>query len=71
MTLLRRLLAYARIARKATRNQTDLTKYLVRRPAILAAVGTYETATFISNRAPVRVKYLATVRTSSLIGCPF
>lgn len=71
MRLLRRLLAYLPVLRRATRNQTDLMKYLVRRPAILGAVGAYETATLLSNRVDVRMKYLAGLRTSSLIGCPF
>lgn len=71
MRLLRRLVAYFRIMRKATRNQTDATKYLVRRPAIMAAVGAYETAVLFSNRVDLRTKYLAGVRASSLVGCPF
>ena len=71
MRLLRRLLAYRRIIRKATRNQSDLMKYLVRRPAILSAIGAYEAATLFSNRVDIRMKYLAGLRTSSLIGCPF
>lgn len=71
MRLLLRLRAYARIMRKATRNQTDATKYLVRRPAIMAAVGVYEAAVLFSNRVDVRAKYLAGMRASSLIGCPF
>jgi len=48
-----------------------LIRYLVRRPALLAAVGGYEAATLVSNRVDPRLKYLATVKTSSLIGCPF
>lgn len=71
MKLLRRLRAYARILGKAKRNQTDLTKYLVRRPAILAAVSVYETAVLFSNRVDLRVKYLASMRASSRVGCPF
>jgi len=71
MRLLLRLRAYRRVLGKASRNQTDLMKYLVRRPAILGAVGVYETATLFSNRVDVRMKYLAGLRTSSLIGCPF
>lgn len=71
MRLLRRLAAYFRIMRKATRNQADATKYLVRRPAIMAAVTAYETAVLFSNRVDLRAKYLAGVRASSLIGCPF
>lgn len=71
MRLLRRLAAYTRIIGKATRNRTDAARYLVRRPAILAAIGAYETAVMISNRVDVRTKYLAGMRASSLIGCPF
>lgn len=71
MRLLRRLMAYGRIMRKATRNKNDLTKYLVRRPAIMAAVSAYETAVMFSNKVEPRVKYLAGTRASSLIGCPF
>ena len=71
MRLLRRMLAYGRIARGAKRNRTDAVRWLVRRPALLAAVGVYETAVMVSNRVDERTKYLATLRVSSLIGCPF
>jgi hypothetical protein len=71
MKLLARLRAYARVLGKANRNQSDLTKHLVRRPAIGAAVAVYETAVLFSNRLDARPKYLATTRVSSLIGCPF
>lgn len=71
MRLLRRLRAYGPVLRRANRNQTDLVKYLVRRPAIMGAVGAYEMAVLFSNKVDVRVKYLAGTRTSSLIGCPF
>ena len=71
MRLLKRLFAYTRIMRKANRNQMDAMKYIARRPAIAAAIGTYEVAVMVSNKVDVRVKYLACVRTSSLIGCPF
>lgn len=71
MRLLRRLRAYGRLFRRPLRNKTDLLKYLVRRPAVLAAVGAYETAVMLSNKLDVRVKYLASTRASSLIGCPY
>ena len=71
MRLLRRLLAYGRVLPSARRNRTDLLRHLVRRPAILAAVGAYETAVLASNRVDARLKYLATTKASSLIGCPF
>jgi alkylhydroperoxidase family enzyme len=69
--LLRRLDAYRQIMSKPNRNKTDLLRYLVRRPAILAAVSTYETAVLVSNKVDPRVKTLAALRASSVIGCPF
>ncbi|HEV7886966.1 MAG TPA: hypothetical protein VGO92_05370 [Acidimicrobiales bacterium] len=71
MRLWRRLAAYFRVLGKANRNQTDLVRHLARRPAIGLAVGVYETAVMFSNRVEPRLKYLATVRASSLVGCPF
>lgn len=49
----------------------DLPRLLVKRPAILAAVGTYETALLVSGRVDGRLKALASLKASSLIGCPF
>lgn len=71
MRLLTRLLAYARVLTKANRNQTDALKYIVRRPAVGAAIGAMEGAQLFSNRVDLRVKYLAGVHASALIGCPF
>ena len=71
MRLLRRLLGYARILPGARRNRTDLLRYMIRRPALLAAIGGYETAVMFSNRVEPRLKYLAVVKASTLTGCPF
>jgi hypothetical protein len=71
MRLLRRLLAYARILPNGRRNRTDALRYLIRRPALLAAIGAYETAVLASNRVDPRLKYLAVLKSSSLVGCPF
>jgi hypothetical protein len=71
MRLLRRLVAEIRTFAKASRNRTDLTRFIIRRPAIAAAIATYETAILVSNRMDTRAKYLATTLASSLIGCPF
>jgi hypothetical protein len=57
--------------RKANRNTTDLARYLIRRPVIAMAIGGYETAVLVSNSIDPRVKYLACLRASSVIGCPF
>jgi hypothetical protein len=64
------LKAYLRIGRPK-RNQTDLTKYLVRRPLLGMAVGGYEAALAFSNRLDMRTKTIASLHVSALIGCPF
>ena len=69
MRLLDRVRAYA--ALRPRRNISDYTRYLVRRPALMLAVGTYEAATLASNRVDLRLKYLAVLKTSSLVGCGF
>jgi len=55
----------------AKRNRMDLLRYLRRRPALLAAMTGYETALLLSSRAEDRLKLLAQVKASALIGCPF
>lgn len=67
----RRLRGFLAIVPRARRNRTDLVRWLVRRPALLAAVNTYEGAVFAGNGVDTRLKYLATLKTSSLTGCPF
>ena len=71
MRLLRRLRGYVRLLPRARRNRTDLLRYLIRRPALLAAVGGYEAAVLASNRVEPRLKYLAAVKASTIAGCPF
>lgn len=70
MRLLRRVAAYRRIG-LPKRNQTDAVRFYTRRPLIGAAVGVMEGAQLLSNRADLRMKYLAGLYASSLIGCPF
>jgi hypothetical protein len=71
MRTLAKLVAEFRVLVRARRNRSDLLRYLVRRPALLAAVGGYESALVLSSRAGTRLKLLAQIKTSSLIGCPF
>ena len=71
MRLLRRLLAYARILPHGRRNTTDALRFLVRRPALLAAIGGYEVGVLLSNRVDPRLKHLAGLKAASLAGCPF
>lgn len=62
---------FARILPRYRQTPADLLRLLVRRPAILGAVCTYETALVVSGRMDSRLKALASLKTSSLIGCPF
>ena len=67
----RKLVTAVKVLSGARRNRTDLLGFLVRRPALLAATSGYETALVLSSRAPNRLKLLAQVKTSALVGCPF
>ena len=69
MRLVHKLRAYATL--RPRRNHFDFIRFLVRRPALMLAVQTYETAIILSNRLETRYKQLASIKASSLIGCPF
>ena len=69
MRLVAKLKAYATL--RARRNHFDFVRYAVRRPAIAAAISTYETAIILSNKVDGRYKQLASVKASGLIGCVF
>lgn len=71
MRTLRKLIAELRAFSRGKRNRTDAVRWLVRRPALMAAIGGYETALLASSRAETRHKALAQLMASSLIGCPF
>lgn len=62
---------YRRVLPRARRKRLDLVDWMIRRPQLLAGIGAYEAALFTSNRAEDRLKLLAQLRVSSLIGCPF
>ena len=67
-----KLRAYARTFARARYDQVpDLLRLLLKRPAILMGMGTYETALLVSGKADSRLKALASIKTGSLIGCPF
>ena len=42
-----------------------------RRPAILLGTSAFELGQFVSGRVDERLKALAQIKTSALIGCPF
>jgi hypothetical protein len=70
MKLTGKLKAYSRVMRRAKRPM-EVLRLLRKRPALFVAVNTYETALMLSGRVDVRLKSLAQIKTSALIGCPF
>ena len=70
MGLIARLRAYRGVLARAKR-PLEAPRLLRRRPALLLAVGAYETALLASGRVESRLKALAQVKTSALVGCPF
>jgi len=62
---------FARRLPRYRESPTDLLPLLLKRPAIAAAVGTYETALLLSGRVDGGVKALAMLKASSLVGCAF
>jgi hypothetical protein len=71
MRTLRRFVGEVRVLLRAKRNRTDLIRWLIRRPAMMAAVNVYEMALLASNRLDPKLKCLAGIKASSLVGCPF
>ncbi len=72
MGLVANLRAYGRvITHTRYRRMPDLVRLLARRPAIAAGVSAYEAGLQVSGRVDARLKALAVVKTSALIGCPF
>ena len=71
MALLRKLRAYGKVLPRAKRNQAALAGLYVRRPAMALGVGAMETAQLVSGKVDIRLKALASLKTSSRIGCPF
>jgi hypothetical protein len=70
--ILDKLRAYGKTLAGARYDEApDLLRLLLKRPAILMGVGAYETALLASSKADSRLKTLASIKTSSLVGCPF
>jgi hypothetical protein len=68
---LHKIVAFGRVLLRGRRNRTDLVRHLVLRPAVFGAIGAYEAAVLVSSRVEARLKYLASLKTSSIVGCPF
>ncbi len=72
MGLIANLRAYGRVlTRTRYGDMPELVRLLARRPGIAAGVGLYEAGLLASGRVDGRLKALASLRTSALIGCPF
>jgi AhpD family alkylhydroperoxidase len=71
MRTIRRIAAHARVLARARRNRTDLLRWLVRRPQLLAGTGAYEAATLLANRADPRPKALAELEVATMVHCEF
>ncbi len=71
MRVLRQLWAEMRVWVRARRNRTDLLRWIVRRPTLMGAIATYESALLFTARVEPRLKVLASLKASGRIGCPF
>jgi hypothetical protein len=69
---LNKLRAYGKtFARPRYDEVPELFRLLLKRPAILMGVSVYETALLASSKFDSRLKALASIKTGSLVGCPF
>jgi AhpD family alkylhydroperoxidase len=71
MRTIRRIATHARVLARARRHRTDLLRWLVRRPQLLAGTGAYEAATLLANRADPRRKALAELKVATMVHCEF
>ncbi len=69
MRFLDRLRATGRVLRRG--GNPELGRLLRRRPGVMLGVSAYELGLLASNRLDIRVKSLAQVKVSALVGCPF
>ena len=70
MGFIARLRTVLRVMRRRKRPMEGA-RLLRQRPALLLGVNAFEMALLASERVPGRIKALARVKTSALIGCPF
>lgn len=71
MGLLGKLRVYATVLPRAKWRRTELLHLYARRPALALGVGAMETVGLLSGKVDTRLKALASLKTSSRIGCPF
>lgn len=70
MGLLAKLKLYAGVFRQAKR-PIETVRLLRRRKALMLGVNVFEAAMMASDRVDARLKALAQIKTSALVGCPF
>ena len=70
MGFIAKLKTYAGVIRQAKR-PLDALRLLRQRPALMLGVNAYELGLMASSRVDTRLKTLAQIKTSALVGCPF
>ncbi len=70
MGLISKIKSYAGVMSQRKRPMQAM-ELLRKRRALMLGYGGFETAQFVSNRVDGRLKTLAVVKTSALVGCPF
>jgi AhpD family alkylhydroperoxidase len=71
MGILKRIWVHLKVLRKARRNRGDLLGWLVRRPQLLVAQGTYESSLLLMGRMPSELKTLAGAKASMVVNCEY
>ncbi|MDZ5620243.1 carboxymuconolactone decarboxylase family protein [Nocardioides bizhenqiangii] len=71
MGVLNRIRVHLKVLRKARRNRGDLLGWLVRRPQLLVAQGTYESLLILMGRMPAELKTLAVAKAAMVVNCEF
>ena len=72
MGFMAKMRAYGTTFRNRRRDQPmDLFRLLRRRPPVMLGVNAMELAQMAGGRVDARLKALAQVKTSALVGCPF
>lgn len=71
MGIVKRIWVYVRVMRKARRNRGDLVGWLLRRPQLLLAQGTYESSLLLMGRMPAELKTLAVAKAAMIVNCEY
>ncbi|KAA1429315.1 carboxymuconolactone decarboxylase family protein [Nocardioides antri] len=71
MGILKRIWVHLKVIRKARRNRGDLLGWLVRRPQLLLAQGTYESSLLLMGRVPGELKTLAVAKAAMIVNCEY